>query len=107
MSLPGAHSALHKAVACILYDERYRGWFLSLKSIAILCEMIAPEERVLNKNTMKYAFAISGADRLIYSYESSGVASALECPKKTLMVVRKVRRTGGSLQMIHCRIELH
>jgi hypothetical protein len=45
MSLPAKHKRLHKALACMLYDGRYHGRFISMDTAAELVHSIEPEGR--------------------------------------------------------------
>jgi hypothetical protein len=59
MVLPSAHSVIHKAVGCMLYDERLRGRFHSLKTVRSLANQIAPDGLVMKFDKVYRAFAIS------------------------------------------------
>jgi hypothetical protein len=94
MVLPSAHSAIHKAVGCMLYDERLRGRFHSLKTVRSLANQIAPDGLVMKFDKIYRAFAISD-DYVEYSFDDSGLNDYIDSPTGTILALRRVTKEGG------------
>ena len=105
MSFPAAHKRLHAPVACLFYDQRYKGRFHTLKTIDALMNEISPWGKVINRFTSRNAFSINGrGDYAEYDIPNS-LCDVLICPEGTILAVCRVKwsdPTQGFLTAVGC-----
>jgi hypothetical protein len=103
MVLPAAHSALHQAVGCMLYDERLRGRFHSLRTVRSLANQISPDGLVMKFDKIYHAFAIDD-DYIEYSFDNAGLNEHIDSPAGTILALRRVNKEDktGKYTTIGC-----
>lgn len=105
MSLSPAHKRLHAAVGCLLYDQRYRGRFLTLKTINSLFNKLSPCGKIINRFTCQNAFTIKGGPSYCEYNIYEKLNDVLDCSEGTILAVRRVQRadpTKGYLTAVGC-----
>ena len=105
MSLSPAHKRLHAAVGCLLYDQRYRGRFLTLKTINSLFNKLSPCGKIINRFTCQNAFTIKGGPSYCEYNIYEKLHDVLDCSEGTILAVRRVQRadpTKGYLTAVGC-----
>jgi hypothetical protein len=100
MGLIPKHSRLHAALSCALYDQRFRGRFVTLETATSILNSFAPDGCIATQNTLFTAFR--GAKGENYDMDL-GLKGDLACPPGTIMAVRSIRyRTTNRFTVVGC-----
>jgi hypothetical protein len=100
MGLIPKHSRLHAALSCALYDQRFRGRFVTLETATSILNSFAPDGCIATQNTLFTAF--KGAKGENYDTDL-GLKGDLACPPGTIMAVRSIRyRTTNLFTVVGC-----
>ena len=50
--LRSEHAPLYTLLACVLWDEKYRGRFVSFDTAKSICDVMAPDDYITGKNSL-------------------------------------------------------
>ena len=97
------HASLHALLACVLWDEKYCGCFVSFETAKSICDAMAPSGFITNKNSLSNALKC-GDDSIewpVFDSLSTEEKAALDGVK---LVIRKNLRFGktGRSSVVGC-----
>ena len=100
------HAPLHTLLACVLWDEKYRGRFVSFATAKSICDVMAPDDYITGKNSLSTALKCGddAIDWPVFGSLSPEEKTAIEYADGTKLVIRKNLRCGknGRANVVGC-----
>eukprot|EP00956_Cyclotella_meneghiniana_P005893 scaffold7723_cov35-Cyclotella_meneghiniana.AAC.3 len=100
------HAPLYTLLACVLWDEKYRGRFVSFATAKSICDVMAPDDYITGKNSLSTALKCGddAIDWPVFGSLSPEEKTAIEYADGTKLVIRKNLRCGknGRANVVSC-----
>eukprot|EP00956_Cyclotella_meneghiniana_P013077 scaffold18726_cov48-Cyclotella_meneghiniana.AAC.3 len=104
--LRSEHAPLYTLLACVLWDEKYRGRFVSFNTAKSICDIMAPDDLITGKNTLSTALKC-GEDAIdwpVFDSLSTDEKTTIEYRDGVKLVIRKNLRflKDGRASVVGC-----
>ena len=100
------HAPLHALLACVLWDEKYRGRFVSFETAKSICDAMAPSGFITNKNSLSNALKCrdDSIEWPVFDSLSTEEKAAIEYTDGVKLMIRKNLRFGktGRSSVVGC-----
>eukprot|EP00956_Cyclotella_meneghiniana_P026474 scaffold57319_cov35-Cyclotella_meneghiniana.AAC.1 len=104
--LRSEHAPLHTLLACVLWDEKYRGRFVSFNTGKSICDVMAPDDYITGQNYLSTALKCGddAIDWPVFGSLSPEEKTAIEYRDGVKLVIRKNLRFGknGRASVVGC-----